>query len=190
MHAMPAPPHLNHITPLTNDPFPHHGGALSNYWRLPPLQLPHLIRPLPPPALSLPLLPSAPLILVLVRILPLGTTILVPGIVAIHAVSSRRRRARQSRLLALILELALGWLDPACWNNAGERNADGGSAVQVCGCGLAGEGFDEVGGEVVAIACKEVIGRSEKLYGGLLCMCVPPSAPTYPPIPTSQRNPG
>lgn len=73
------------------------------------------------------------------------------------------------RLLAYIVDVTLGGLNPTSGNDAWERDANGGGTIEVLGCGLAGERCDEVGCEVVAVAGEQVVSGAQEGIGCLLC---------------------
>lgn len=75
----------------------------------------------------------------------------------------------EPRLLAYIVDVTLGGLNPAGRNNARERDANGGGTIEVLGCRLASERRDEVGCEVVAVAGKQVVSRAQESIRCLLC---------------------
>jgi hypothetical protein len=71
--------------------------------------------------------------------------------------SSNRAPSSQPRLLAVILKLAFGRLDPSGGDDTRESYADRCGTVNVPRSGLASERLAQMGGEVVAIASEQVI---------------------------------
>lgn len=72
-------------------------------------------------------------------------------------------------LLAYIVDVTLGGLNPAGGNDAWEGDANRGGTIEVLGCGLASERSDEVGCEVIAVAGEQVVSGAQEGIGCLLC---------------------